>query len=186
MLHSSVARNLRIDVRKKYDLKNELEKKQSLVASLTRKLKHAKKKRLNNRYSGTIKRLNTEISMLMQEINKTNMDLQERIKHEMEFSEEEVSKLREQYQKEYAEMVGTENKLKAIEAGTAEPDVEETAEEEPVSKEVMEARAKRVLKAEKKIVDEIQKEINTEEKDKVFFTRELQYIMAELDAHEEN
>ena len=184
MGHSSVERRLRVDIAERHRLKNELEKRQSLVVKLTKKLESAKKKRLTNRYSSTIERLDVEIDTLREKLNEMNINLQKRITDEMKFSEEEVSKLREQYQKEYSEMVEAESKLKAVEDGTAEPDVEEISEEEePVPREAVAARTRRALKRERSVVEEIQKEISSEERDKILFTKELQEIMAELEEH---
>lgn len=182
MGHSSVERRLRADIEKRHRLKDELERKQSLTVKLAKKLEITKKKRLNNRYSATIERLDVETETLREKLNEVNIDLQKRIKDEMEFSEEEVSELRKRYQKEYAGMVEAESRLEAIQEGTVETDVEETSEEEePVSKEAVTARTRRALKKERRAVEEIQKEISSEERDKILFTRELQQIMAELE-----
>ena len=187
MGHSSVERRLRADIEERHKLRNELKKKQSLTTRLTRKLERVKKKRLNNRYSATIERLNTEAQMLRKKLNEMNLDLQKRIEGEMEFSIREVQAFEERYEKERTEMVEAEDKLKAIEEGTTEPDVEEVSEEEEsVSREAIVARTRRMLKRERRIVEGIKREISSEERDKIFFTRELQQIKAELEAYGEN
>ena len=186
MGRSSVERRLRTDIEERHRLRNELEKNRSVMARLTRRLEQTRKKRLNRRYSATIERLNAETEMLKYKLNEMNVELQKRITDEMEFSEEEVQSFTDQYQKEYAEMAETETKLKAIEEGEAEPDVEEESEEEEsVPREAIVARTRRMLKRERRIVEEIQREISSEERDKTFFSRELQQIMAELEEHKD-
>ena len=183
MGHRSIEHKLRADIEERHNLKNEIEKKQSLVNKLTRKLEHGKKKQSNNRYSATIKRLNAEVETLKCELNEMNLDLQNRITNEVKFSEEEVRNFTDQYKKEYAEMIETQSKLNAIEEGTMEPDVEGESGEESVPKEAIVARTKRILDRERRIVDGIQKELSSEERDKVLFARELEQIMAELKAY---
>ena len=184
MGHNLVERRLRADIEKRHRLRNEFKKRRSLIAKLTRKIERVKKKRLNNRYSATIERLNTETEVLRYKLNEINVDLQKRIEDEMEFSIREVQGFEEQYQKEYAGMVEAEGKLKAIEERTAEPDVEEVSEkEEPASREAIVARTKRMLKRERRIVEGIKREISSEERDKIFFTSELRQIKAELEAY---
>jgi hypothetical protein len=184
MEHSSVERRLRADIEERHKLRNELKKKQSLAAKLTRKLERVGKKRLNNRYSATIERLNIEAAALKRELNGMNVDLQKRIEDEMEYSVSEVQGFEDRYQKEYAEMVEAEGKLKSIEEGTAELDVEEVSEEEEsVSREAIVARTRRMLRRERKVVEGIRREISSEERDKIFFTRELRQIKAELESN---
>jgi len=186
MGHSLVERRLRADIEERHKLRNELKKKQSVINRLTGKLECVKKKRLNNRYSATINRLNTEAHALSKKLNEIDIDLQKRIEDEMNLSESEIQDFEDRYQKEYSEMVEAEDKLKAIEEGTAEPEVEEVPEEEEsVSREAIVARTRRMLKRERRIVDGIKREISSEERDKMFFTRELQQIRAELKAYEE-
>ncbi len=184
MGHSSVERRLRSDIDERHILKNELSKRQSLAEKLTGKLERTKKKRLNNRYSATIERLDTEIEDLKQELYELNLDLQKRIADEMEFSEDEIRGFREQYKRELAEVQETEDKLRAIQEGESEPEVQETPEEEPPPKEAIVARTRRMLDREKKIAEEIQREITSEERDRIFFTKELQQITAELRDYE--
>jgi chromosome segregation ATPase len=185
MGHSSVERRLRNDIAERHRFKNDLEKKQSLIVKLTQKFERTKKKKLNKRYSATIKRLNSEIEGLGHKLNEINLDLQRRIAEEMEFSEEEMASFREQYQEELAEIEETETKLQAIEEGTDEADVEQEAEadEEPAAKELIAARTRRMLKRERRTLESIQKEIKSEELDGKFFTEELHQIMAELEAY---
>ena len=183
MGHSSPERRLRADVEKRYELKNELTKKRLLINRLTWKLRHTKKRRLNNRYSATIKRLNAETGTLGRKLNEMNVELQKRIMEEMEFSEEEIRNFSEQYQKEHAEVQEMESRLKAIEEETVEPDVEETSEGEAAPKGAVAERTRRILRRERRTVEGIQREIDSEERDKVFFTRELRQITAELEAY---
>jgi len=185
MEHSSVERSLRNDITERHRFKNDLEKKQSLIVKLTQKFERTKKKKLNKRYSATIKRLNSEIESLSHKLNEINLDLQRRIAEEMEFSEEEMASFREQYQEELAEIEETESKLHAIEEGAAEADVEQEAEadEEPAAKELIAARTRRMLRRERRSLESIQKEIKSEERDGKFFTEELHQIMAELEEY---
>lgn len=185
MAHSSVERRLRNDIEERHRLKNDIEKKQSLIVKLTQKLERTKKKKLSNRYSASIKRLNSETAELKHKLNEMNLDLQRRIAEEMEFSEEEMAGFREQYQEELAEIEETESKLQAIEEGTDEADIEQEAEadEEPAAKELIAARTRRMLKRERRTLEGIQKEIKSEERDEKFFTEELHQIMAELEAY---
>ena len=194
MGHSVVEHRLRIDIEDRHRLKNEIAQKQSLIGKLSQKLEHTKKNRLNNRYSSTIRRFNTEIEVLGQKLKDLNVDLKKRIVDEMEFSEHEIQEFTEQYQKELAEIQETEGKLKEIEEMPEEPEAEESAEEtsedesedKPVSKEAMVARTRRMLSRERRIVVGIKKELSSEERDKVFFSEELQQIIAELEADGEN
>jgi len=183
MGHSSAEHRLRADIAERHGLRNEIEEKQSLIARLNEKLEKVKKKRLNNRYSTTIRRFNTEIKDLEYRLNELNLDLQKRIMDEMKFSEEEIRSFTEQYQKERAEMEETEGKLEAIEEGTMEDDAEETPEKASVPKEAIVARTRRMLDRERKVVEKIQREISSEERDKVLFASELQQIAAELKAY---
>lgn len=185
MGHSLVERGLRADIEERHSLRNNIEKKQSLVVRLTQKLEQTKKKKLSNRYSASIKRLNSEIDGLDYKLNELNLDLQRRIAEEMEFSEEEMASFREQYQEGLAEIEETESKLQAIEEGTAEADVEQEDDEEPAAKELIAARTKRMLKRERRTLESIQREISSEERDGKFFTEELHQIMAELEVYKE-
>jgi len=194
MGHSAVEHRLRIDIEERHRLKNEIVQKQSLIGKLSQKLERTKRNRLNNRYSATISRSNAEIEVLGQKLKDMNVDLKKRIVDEMEFSEHEVQEFTEQYQKELAEIQETEGKLKEIEEMPEEPEAEESAEEasedesedKPASKEAMVARTKRMLSRERRIVEGIQKELSSEERDKVFFSEELQQIIAELEADGED
>jgi len=183
MGHRSIEHELRADIEEKHNLRNEIGKKQSLVTQLTRKLEHEKKRQLNKRHSATIKRLSAEIETLKCKLNEMNLDLQKRITDEVKFSEEEIRSFDDQYKKEYAEMMETQSKLNAIEEGTMEPEVEGESKEESVPKEAIVARTKRILDRERRIVDGIQKELSSEERDRVLFARELKQIMAELKAY---
>ena len=188
MGHSGVEHRLRSDIEERHSLKNEIRKKQSLIDKLSQKIEKTKKKRLNNRYSATVMRYNEELEMLVRDLREMNLDLKKRIADEMDFSEQEVQEYREQYQKELAELKKTEGKLEEIEA--EEPEAEENAEEESeeksVPKEAMVARTRRMLNMERRTLEEIQKELSSEERDKVFFSNELQQIIAELEADGEN
>ena len=184
MGHSSIERGLRISIQERHSLKNEIRKKRWLIAKLTKRLERTKKERLNNRYSATIKRLDAEARTLEYKLNDMNLDLQKRISDEMEFSEEEIRNFRERYQEEYVEIRETEDKLKVIEEGTVESDVEETSGEELAPKEAIVARTKRMLNRERRIAEGIKREISSEERDRVLFVSELQHIMAELEAYE--
>jgi hypothetical protein len=183
MGHSSVERRLRSDIAERHRLKNDIEKKQSLIVKLNRKLEQTKKKKLSNRYYSTVKRLNSETKGLGYRLNEINLDLQRRIAEEMEFSEEEMASFREQYQEELAEIEETESKLQAIEEGTVDVEQEAEADEEPAAKELIAARTRRMLKRERRSLESIQKEIKSEERDGKFFTEELHQIMAELEAY---
>jgi chromosome segregation ATPase len=194
MGHSIVEHRLRTGIEDRHRLKNEIAQKQSLVNKLSQKLESTKKNRLNNRYSATISRSNAEIEALGQNLKDLNVGLKKRIVDEMEFSEHEIQEFTEQYRKELAEIQETEGKLKEIEKMPEEPEAEESAEEasedesedKPVSKEAMVARTKRMLSRERRIVAGIQKELSSEERDKVFFSEELQQIIAELEADGDN
>ncbi len=184
MGHSSVEHRLKADIAERHQLRNESKKKQSLIAKLTQRLESTKKKRLNNRYTATIKRLGAEAETLEHSLNGMNLDLQKRITDEMEFSEEEIRDFKEQQQKGVAEMQKTEDELKAIAEGKVDADAEETSEEESDSKEAMVVRTRRMLGRERRSVEKIEREIGSEERDKELFARELQQIMAELEAYE--
>ena len=185
MGHSSVEHRLRADIEKRHRLRDEIKKRQSIITSLTRKLAHTKKKRLNNRYSVTIKRVSAEVEMLEHKLNEMNLDLQKRIMDEMEFSEGEAQDFREQYEKERTGILETESRLKAIEEEPAEPDAEETSEDESPSKEAIVARTKRMLKRERRAITGIQREMNSEERDQMLFIKELKQIAAELKEYRE-
>ncbi len=184
MGHSSIEHRLRTDIAERHQLRNEFNKKQSLIAKLTQRLESTKKKRLNNRYTATIERVGAEAETLEHSLNEMNLDLQKRITDEMKFSEEEVRDFKERQQKEVAEMQKTEDELKAIEEEKVDSDAEETSGEESDSKEAIVARTRRLLGREKRIVEKMGREIGSEERDKESFTRELQQIMAELEAYE--
>ncbi len=186
MEHGSIEHRLLADIAARHNLKNEVERKKSLIAKLTKDRECTKKKRMSNRCSATIKRLNAEIKQFEYKLNRRNMDLQRRIMSELEFSEEEIQNFTRQYQKEYSEMVEIEDKLEAIEEGTVEPAAEETPGEEVPSKEAIVARTKRILGKERKIVERIQREIGSEKRDRVVFANELQQIVTELEAYAQN
>lgn len=194
MGHSAVEHRLRTNIEDRHRLKNEIAQKQSLIGKLSRKLESTKKNRLNNRYSATISRSNVEVEALGQKLKDMNVNLKKRIVDEMEFSEHEVQEFTEQYQKELAEIQKTEGKLKEIEEMPEEAEDKESAEEasedesedKPASKEAMVARTRRMLSRERRIVEGIQKELSSEERDKVFFSEELKQIIAELEADGDN
>jgi chromosome segregation ATPase len=180
MGHSSIERRLRDDISDRHILRNEIRRKRSLAAKLAGKLERAKKKRLNNRYSATVERLSVEAEELERELNEVNLDLQKRIMDEIEFSEKEIQSFTDQYEKEQAEIAETESKLKAIEEGTEKPDDEE---EDVPSKGAIAARTRRMLSRERRIMAGIQKELSSEERDRMLFKKELQQIAAELRAY---
>ena len=186
MGHSSVEHRLRADIAKRHSLKNDIGKKESLAARLTRKLERTKKKRLTNRYSATVKRLTVEMDNLKSQLNEMNMDLRKRITDEMEFSEEEIVRFREQYKEELAQVEESESKLKSAEEGAAESDAGEQDDEEPAAKEAMVARTKLILKKERRLLEGLEEEIGSEERDRVLFAKELQGIMVELAEYRES
>lgn len=194
MGHSAVEHRLRTNIEDRHRLKNEIARKQSLIGKLSQKLESTKKNRLNNRYSATISRSNVEVEALGQKLKDMNVNLKKRIVDEMEFSEHEVQEFTEQYQKELTEIQKTEGKLKEIEEMPEEAEDKESAEEasedesedKPASKEAMVARTRRMLSRERRIVEGIQKELSSEERDKVFFSEELKQIIAELEADGDN
>ncbi len=194
MNHTSVERKLKTDIIQKNIVRKQLEKKMSQVTRYTHQREKATSNRWHKRHATTINRLQGEIAELREQLNPLNADLEARIKAEMEFSEEEVEAFRAQYQQEHAEMIAARQRVDAIQSDLEETQSEESpagestdtasdseASEEIHQKEAELARAERAMK--EKDVEEVQREIESEEKDKVFFTRELRRIIAEREIY---
>ncbi len=186
--HTGFERRLRRDIGKKsaaYDTySDKLTRARRLQASLTSLHKNRTKKK----YTATIERLLKEAGELRPGLISQIETLEARIREEMTFSEKEVTDFQKQYEKEHAEWVAAQKKqdvaaetLRVLKYGWAQSGKGMTPEDVKTMDAAKDKAAKSKIKAhtERKDVKKVQREIDSEARDKIFFTRHLQRIAAE-------
>ena len=171
-IHTPVEKRLKRDINAKNEIRRDLEKRVSLVRRSSEKLKKCKNHQKTSRYNSTIKRHRIQVEQLRVELLQSNEDLEKRIREEMEYSEKEVEEFKTRLQKETKEMEEARSKLEKIKA--ARKISEKTEDQEDLARKT--ARATIRLLRETTDVEQIEKELSSEEKDKILFTHELKTI----------
>lgn len=190
--HNPIERRIKSDLNKKNVLRKELERGLSLVKKWNFEMGHIKNKRKKKKYQKNIEMYMPKIKNNKEKLINMIPDLEKRIKEEIKFSEKEMSDLNKSYKKELAEMVEAEKKLlKAQQAKLSKDDkteildisIEEFQEKGKgktfYSKEFIFAKARKKLNKEIKDVENVDKEIKSEERDKILFKNELQRMSVE-------
>lgn len=175
--HAPVERALRRDISTNNALRKQLAGLEGRVARWSAKAKDCRNKRQRKKLEATIERTRPAMKSMVERLRSNNGDLKKRIQEEMKFSEEEVRQLQERYRKEHAEFLKA-----AAAARNARRQADDLSKEAPattarkVHRRI--GRAERAVRAEGKDVKDVQKELDSEARDKIFFERELSRILA--------
>ena len=173
--HTIVERQLKADIIRKNLIRKSLQQKLDSVRRWTALLEKDTKKQQKNRFRNSIDRYREQIDGLKKELSKQNEELEARILSEMHYSEDEVKAFQAELKKE----------TKALEKVKAE--LQETAatgktKEDPELK-LKRRRLEKLLNEESKKIDASEKELVSEARDKVLFTRELKRIALEKELY---
>jgi hypothetical protein len=198
--HTSVERKIKTDIIKKNTLRKELTRDIRKMKRLSDLLKKTRNRKKRKRYIKNIDRHIPGIRGKKKQLSVMIGDLEKRIGEEMKYSEKEMKELEQTYKKEYEDMVQSQNLLlkaqknrlsdkekldisnMSIDRGTEEEKTTggESGTTVPVfPRELLLARAKKRFKHESEEVAEVEKEIESEEKDKQLFESELKRIVLE-------
>lgn len=164
--HTAKERKLKSDIIQKNILRKDLLKRLSTVNRWTEKLTQIKNLQKQKKIEASIARYQEGIEPLKKELILMCEDLENRIKEEMTYSEEEVKAFQASLQKSIKE-------LKKVQKSLDEADKKDDKSEK--SPETM-PRLKRLLREETKKIKRDEKELQSEERDKVLFTLELKRI----------
>ncbi len=194
--HTPIERKIKTDIILKNKLRKQLEKKLVRLKSWEQLLKKTKNNRKSKKYHNNIIRYLDTINKLKPITKGRIDDLEKRIKEEIKYSEDEIKQLQEMYKKEYSEMLDAEKLL--IKAKQGKLDDKEKLEIAETTLEKYEARSgeeqkgkivfpkeyllikvKKRLKKESKDKKDVEKEINSEEKDRILFDSELKRMIME-------
>jgi hypothetical protein len=144
-------------------------------------------RRKQKKYTSTYERLSTEIAELAKAILQQGDELEKRIHDEMKISHGEIQDFKASYEKEYAEAKAAAAKLKKAEhdwhlaeRSFKKASAKDQKKLEELSNLVGKARA--ASAREQEDVNKAGREVESEERDKVFFRLELKRIAAERSA----
>ncbi|MBN2439908.1 MAG: hypothetical protein JXJ04_01125 [Spirochaetales bacterium] len=197
--HNIIERKIKYDIVMKNTLRKQLTGEIRKVVVWAEQLKTAVSRRKRKRYVKNIERyvpiITKNKKIVLDLINK----LETRITTELKYSEKEIADLKQNYKKEYDEMLAARKVLIKAKQGTlSEKEIEEiaglsiadmvTENENPgdegkkkvvIPKEVLLAKARKKLNKEAKDVQKVEKEIDSEEKDTVIFKNEIKRMIFE-------
>lgn len=196
--HTPIERKLKTDIKNKNTLRNQLQKRLFELKKWHLLLKKSKNNRKIKKYINNIKRYMQDIKVLKALVKNMITGLEQRMKDEMKYSETEMSKLESMLKKEYNEMKEAQKVLIKAEQGKLDDkaimdylniSIEEYDDKTKkkdlkketllFSRELFIGKAKSRLKAETKDVKKVEKEIKSEQSDKVLFDTELKRLMLE-------
>ena len=194
--HNPVERKIKTDIILKNTLRKQLQNDISFVMKCAAQVKEANNNRIKKRCIDSIKRYSKKIQANKAAVLNMIEDLDKRIDEEMKISKTEVSRLQGFFQKEYDEMVGELLLMLKVEKGELTDEekskisgisIEEFAssigdKDKPkvhLSKEFLLAKARKLFNIEAKDVKDVEKELASEEKDKVLFQNELKRMVIE-------
>jgi len=194
--HNPIERRIKSDLILKNTLRKKLQKDIALVIKWAARSKNENNNRIKKRCIDNIKRYSKKIQTNKTTVLKMIDDLEKRINAEMKFSKAEVEQLQELFKKEYDEMVDELLLVLKVEKGELTEDdkskisgisIEEFArdfdnKDKPkiyLSKEFLLAKARKRYNSEAKDVKEVEKELASEEKDKILFQNELKRMALE-------
>ncbi len=194
--HNPVERQIKSDIILKNTVRKQLQKDISFVMKCAAKVKSTNNNRIKKRCIDSIKRYSKKIQVNKASVLNMIEDLDKRIDEEMKISKTEVSQLQGLFQKEYDEMVDELLLTLKVEKGELTDEekskisgisIEEFAssiddKDKPkalLSKEFLLAKARKRFISEAKDVKDVEKELASEEKDKVLFQNELKRMIIE-------
>jgi hypothetical protein len=194
--HNPVERRIKKDIVIKNTLRKQLQKDINLVMKWTTQLKSSNNNRIKKRCVDNIKRFSGKIEKNKKTVLNMIDDLEKRIDEEIKVSKTEVKQLQELFKKEYDEMVDELLLMLKVEKGELTDEekskisgisIEEFASsinknDKPkvaISKEFLLAKAQKRYTGEAKDVKDVEKELASEEKDKILFQTELKRMALE-------
>jgi hypothetical protein len=186
--HTAFERRLRGDIAAKNALSEEYEDKIRLARHFGESAEEAVGRRWRKKYAKTAARLLKEADTLRVEVLRRIQDLEPRIRQEMQFSDLEVAAFQAQFEKEHREWLEAQKSRQATAESLRRLTTESgllrrkmTADQDPSIEEARGAavRSESVERREKKDVERVDRELDSEARDKNLFTRELQRIVAE-------
>ena len=186
--HTASERRLRSDIATKNGLSDDYESKIRLARRFKKSAADAVGRRWRKKYAKTAARLLGEAETLRVDVLRRIQDLEPRIRQEMHFSELEVASFQTQFEKEHREWLEAQKgrdaaaeNLRRLASESRLLDRQTTPEQE-LSIEGARgaaARSESVERREKKDVERVARELDSEARDRNLFTRELQRIVAE-------
>jgi hypothetical protein len=199
--HNTVERRIKFDIIRKNTLRKQLSRDIGKVVRWAQNLETVNNRRKRKRYVKNIERYVPQITKNKKVVLDLIDDLQTRIKNELNYSEKEISDLQQTYKKEYEEMVNARKVvLKAKKGSLGENEIEKLAGkkieemvtqkdgtrdsgemEVVIPKEVLLAKAQKMLNKETKDVEKVDRELESEEKDKILFQNEIKRMALEKD-----
>ena len=190
--HNRIERKIKTDIVSKNTLRKKLQHKLYQIQKWQKQIKTGSSLRLKNKFIKSIRRVLPKIKNLKSEVFLMIEDLEKRIPEELKYSESEISQLKDQYQKEYQQMVEAQQSLFKAQAGKLSKDEKidiagtsinalEKNEAGKVifPKEFLLAKITKKLNTETKDVKKAEKELTSEEKDKVLFQGEIKRMTME-------
>ena len=200
--HNIVERKIKQDIVKKNTIRKQLTGEVRKVVRWAELLKTTVNRRKRKKYVKNIERYVPQITKNKKIVIDLIDSLEKRMKDELLYSEKEISELKQTYKKEYEEMIKVRKILiKAKEGSLSEKEIEEIAgatitniikqqdkqdkagdsgeKEIIIPKEVLLAKAQKKLNKEAKDVKKVDKELDSEEKDKILFQNEIKRMILE-------
>ena len=194
--HTPIERKIKTDIILKNTLRKQLEKKLGRLKKWEQLLTKTKNNRKSKKYKNNIIRYLDTINKLKPDTKGRIDDLEKRIKEEIKYSEDEIKQLQEMNKKEYSEMLDAEKLLIKAEQGKLDDkeklEIAETSLEKYEAqagdeqkgkiffpKEYLLIKAKKRLKKETKDKKDVEKEMKSEEKDRILFDSELKRMIME-------
>lgn len=175
--HTAVERRLKADINDKNILRKEMEKDMAAVRRWKATLDKTKSLQKQKKLMESITRYEFMIDTYRAELIEWGEELEDRIREEMAYSEEEVKAFQADLDKHLKE-------VKKIEADMAKAEKEKKGEEGEGVKPAK-VGLNKLLKSEIKKIQQDQKELQSEERDKALFTLELKRIAVERELYGE-
>ena len=196
----STSRKLKAAVIQKNALRREMEKKMSQVAAWKQKELKARNHHRKRRYLQTMQRVMGEIKGLNKALRALNAQLEGKLREELDLSDAQTQKLREQYEREYDQMIRTRARLADVAEGEEGRPSEEEVQEEGAAGQKDRHTAQKLVPSQKvlsrlmrkrweELSEELpqaekrlkkgKKEVRPGDQDRMFFQHELERILLE-------
>lgn len=177
-------KRLKRAINEKNVLSKRLRERTRLKSRFNRLSTAAASRRWQKRYASTAERLAGEVRRLTETVLADGASLGRRIREEMKISEDEVRAFEKRYEKELAEYREARKKADVLleDYQLAQHTWTSASRQEHDNLHQLEgeaARARAEARKEKKDAEKVQREIESEARDKTFFTLELERISAE-------
>ncbi len=167
--HTAKERKLKTDITQKNALRRNLEKRLSAMRWWTQELSKTRNLQKRKKLEASITRYKEQVERLKKELLSKDEELEKRIKEERTYSEEEIKAFQSQLDRDIKAFQNTQKKLEETKKG------EGKTQKTPAMKSHLE----KLLKQESARVKKDEKELKSEERDKVLFTLELKRIALE-------